>query len=182
MKKAIPSILNVRIRPIEPGDFNFIRSLAAEFPTFTIPSEYLLWFLSHFHPEYCRILEQEAGCSKAYLLALPTTTPRNGIAIWQVAATAPNHPFALEYFTAYLRDLAVRTGATSISFTSPTDSTSLRLIRLLAKQFFSCDVAQVASVPSGQREYEFRLSIEASASTKRNSRSTSSVCHPPRNS
>lgn len=182
MKKVIQSLLNVRIRPIEPGDFNFIRSLAAEFPTFTIPSEYLLWFLSHFHPEYCRLLEQESGGSKAYLLALPTSSPRNGIAIWQVAATDPNRPFALEYFAAYLRDLVERTGATSISFTSPQDAASLRLIRLLARQFFYCDVEQVVPVPSGQGEYEFRLSIETEPPAKRKSRSTYAVRPLPLNS
>ena len=161
MKKAIQSLLNVRIRPLEPGDFNFIRSLAAEFPTFTIPSEYLLWFLFHFHPDYCRILEQESGGSKAYLLGLPTTTPRNGIAIWQVAATAPNRPFALEYFAAYLSELIERTGTTSVFFTMSKDSASLRLIRSLAKKFGDCEVVRLASVPSGQGEYEFRLSLEA---------------------
>lgn len=175
MKKAIQSLLNVRIRPIEPGDFNFIRSLAAEFPTFTVPSEYLLWFLSHFHPEYCRILEQESVGSKAYLLALPTTTPRNGIAIWQVAATEPNRPFALEYFAAYLRDLVERTGVTSVFFTMSGDSASLRLIRSLAKKFGGCEVVRLASVPSKQGEYEFRLSIETEPPAKRKSRSTSAV-------
>jgi hypothetical protein len=182
MKKAIPSLLNVRIRPIEPGDFNFIRSLAAEFPTFTIPSEYLLWFLSHFHPEYCRILEQESGGSKAYLLALPTTNPRNGIAIWQVAASEPNRPFALEYFAAYLRDLVERTGATSVFFTMPKASASLRLIRSLARKFGGCEVIQLASVPSEQGEYEFRLSIETVSSARRKPRSTSAVRDLPLNS
>jgi hypothetical protein len=167
MKKAIHPLLNVRLRPIEPRDFGFIRTLAAEFPTFTIPSEYLLWFLSRFHPEYCRIIEHESGALKAYLLAMPTTKPRDGIAIWQVAAATPNHPFALEYFTAYLRDLAEHLETKFIFFTSPMDSTSLRLIRSLAKQFFGCGVAQVGPVPSGQGECEFRLNINADYSKKK---------------
>jgi hypothetical protein len=159
MEKSIKTPSNPHIRAIEPEDFAFIRSLAAEFPTFTVPSEYLLWFLSRFHPSYCRVIEQGPGSLKAYLLAMPSSEPQNGIAIWQVAAAASDHSFALEYFAAYLRELVGRSGATSISFTTPKASASLRLIRSLAKQFFDCDAIQVDSVPAGQNEYEFRLSI-----------------------
>jgi hypothetical protein len=164
MRKAAPPLFNARIRPVEPKDFAFIRSLAAEFQSFTVPSEYILWFLTRFHPDYCRVLEDESGVLKAYLLAIPTSNPGNGIAIWQVAATKPDHAFALEYFAAYLRDLVERTEATSISFTTQNDSASLRLIRLLAKQFFGCDATQLHAVPTEQGEYEFRLSVGAAPS------------------
>jgi hypothetical protein len=162
MKKSIQSFYKTHIRPAEPKDFAFIRSLAAEFPKFTVPSEYILWFLTRFHPDYCRVLEQDAGDLKAYLLAVPTSDPPNAIAIWQVAAATPNHAFALEYFAAYLRDLAEHTHATSISFTASRDSASMRLIRSLARQFFNCGVEQLSPVPTGQGELEFRLSINLS--------------------
>ena len=162
MKKAARPLFNTHIRSVEPNDFGFIRSLAAEFPSFTVPSEFILWFLTRFHPDYCRVLEQETGDLKAYLLAMPTSNPQNGIAIWQVAGAKPNHAFALEYFTAYLRDLVEHSGATSISFTLQQESTaSLRLIRSLAMQFFDSDVVRLDSVPAGQGEHEFRLSIGA---------------------
>ena len=137
----------------------FIKSLASEFPTFTVPSDYILWFLSRFHPDYCQVLEQESGDLNAYLLAIPTTDPPNAIAIWQIAAAMPNRTFALEHFAAYLRDLVERTNAKSVFFTTSQDSASLRLIRLLASQFADCEVEQLNPVPSGQGEYEFRLSI-----------------------
>jgi hypothetical protein len=159
MTKTAKSLFNMRIRPMEPRDFGFIRSLAADFPTFTVPSEYILWFFAHFHPDYCRVLEQESGALKAYLLAMPTSDPRNGIAIWQVAAATPNRGFALEYFAAYIRELAEHSGTSSILFSTSRESASLRLIRSLAKQFFDCEVAQVSSVPVGQGECEFCLSI-----------------------
>ncbi len=169
MKKAVQTLFKTRIRPMESKDFAFIRSLAAEFSAFTVPSEYILWFLTRFHPEYCRVLEQESGGLKAYLLAMPTSNPQNGIAIWQVAASKPNHAFALEYFAAYLRDLADRTGAMSIFFTtSQESSSSLRLIRSLASQFFDSEVVQLNSVPAGQEEYEFQLSIGAAPSGREN--------------
>lgn len=168
MKKAVKTLLKTRIRSMEPRDFTFIRSLAAELPTFTVPSDYILWFFIRFHPDYCRVLEQETGDLKAYLLAMPTSNPQNGIAIWQVAAVQTNQAFALEYFTAYLRDLVERTGATSIAFTIQQESSaSLRLIRSLAKQFFDCDVVQLNSVPTGQGEYEFQLSINAGSAGKK---------------
>ncbi len=149
----------MHIRPVEPKDCAFIRSLAAQFPTFTVPSDYILWFLTRFHPDYCRVLEQGSGNLQAYLLAMPTSDPANGIAIWQVAAAKPNHAFALEYFTAYLRDLVERTSVTSIIFTTSQDPVSLRLIRSLARQFFNCEVVQLNPVPTEQGEYEFRLSF-----------------------
>jgi hypothetical protein len=162
MAKSVKPFLNMGIRPIEPKDFGFIRSLAADFPMFTVPSEYILWFFAHFHPDYCRVLEQESGSLKAYLLAMPTSNPGNGIAIWQVAAATPNRGFALEYFASHIRDLAERTGAMSIFFTTSQESASLRLIRTLAKQFFDCEVEQVNRVTVGQGEHEFRLSIDRS--------------------
>ena len=164
MKNVVQPLLRTRIRSMEPRDFAFVRSLAAEFSTFTVPSEYLLWFFTQFHPEYCQVLEQESGDLRAYLLAIPTSNPANGIAIWQVAATTPNHPFALEYFAAHLRNLMDRTGVTSVFFTTRKDSrASLRLIRSLAK-LFDCDLVQLNSVPSGQGEYEFQLSIRTGRS------------------
>jgi hypothetical protein len=145
---------------MEPRDFAFIRSLAAEFSTFTVPSDYVLWFFTRFHPKYCQVLEQESGGLRAYLLAMPTSNPGDGIAIWQVAATKPNHAFALEYFTSYLRELADHTGAKSVFFTTQKESlASLRLIRSLAKEFFDCDLEQLNPIPTEQGEYEFRLSI-----------------------
>lgn len=168
MEKADPTIFNLRIRSVEPKDFAFIQSLAGEFAAFTVPPEYILWFLIRFHPDFCRVIEQESGTPKAYLLAMPTSDPQNGIAIWQVAATKPNHAFALEYFAAYLRDLVVRTGTTSVFFTMSKASASLRLIRSLAKQFGDCEVVQLNSVPTDQGEYEFRLSIgEVSSGSKK---------------
>ena len=160
MKKAIQPLFNTLIRSVEPRDFAFIRSLASEFPTFTVPSEYILWFLMRFHPDYCRVLEQNPRNLKAYLLAVPTSDPPNGIAIWQVAAASPNHAFALEYFTAHLRDLVERTQATSISFTASQNSASMRLIRSLARQFFDCEAKQLDPIPTGQGEHEFRLTIK----------------------
>jgi hypothetical protein len=159
MKRAKETLFGTRIRPVEPKDFSFIRALASKFPTFTVPSEFILWFFARFHPDYCRVLEDESGHLKAYLLAMPTSNPGDGIAIWQIAASTPNRSFALEYFSAYLRALVERTGATSISFTAPQDAAMLRLIRSLAKQFFDCEVVQLDSVPTGQAECEFRLSI-----------------------
>ena len=159
MKKSIQSFFKTNIRPVEPKDFSFIQSLAGEFPTFTVPSDYVLWFLSRFHPDYCRVLEQESGDLKAYLLAIPTTDPAYGIAIWQIAAAGPNRVLALEHFAAYLHDLVERTHTTSVFFTTSRDSTLLRLIRLLASQFANCGVEQLEPVPTGQGEHQFRLSI-----------------------
>lgn len=159
MKKIVQPLFKTHIRSVEPRDFVFIRSLAAKFPTFTVPPQYVLWFLTKFHPDYCRVLEQESGDLKAYLLAMPTSEPENGIAIWQVAAMAPSQAFALEHFSAYLRDLVELTHANSISFTASRDSRSMRLIRSLARQFFNCGVALLNPVPTEQGEHEFRLML-----------------------
>jgi hypothetical protein len=167
MKKAVQPLFKTRIRSMEPRDFGSIRSLAAELPSFTVPSEYILWFFVRFQPDYCRVLEQESGDMKGYLLAMPTSNPQNGIAIWQVAAVQPNQAFALEYFAAYLRELVDRTGTTSIFFTMSAASASLRLIRTLARQFGGGEVVKLNSVPTGQGENEFQLFIgEASSGTE----------------
>jgi hypothetical protein len=159
MNKAVQPLFKMHIRPIEPRDFGFIRSLASQFPTFTVPSDYLLWFFSHFHTDFCRVLEDVSGSLKAYLLAMPTSDPSNGVAIWQVAASVPNHGFALEYFADYIGSLAERVGATSVFFTAAMDPAQMRLIRAIVKQFFNSDVVQIDAVPAGQSEHEFHFSI-----------------------
>jgi hypothetical protein len=90
MNKDFQPLFKPQIRAVELTDFPFIRSLASQFPTFTVPSEYILWFLTRFHPDYCRVLEQDEGDLKAYLLAMRTSDPPDGIAIWQVAAATPS--------------------------------------------------------------------------------------------
>ena len=150
---------NLRIRPIEPRDFAFIQSLASRLPAFTVPSNYILWFFSRFHPDYCRVLERSSTETVAYLLAMPTSTPSMGIAIWQIAAVESAHALVLEHFAAYLRDLVEATGSTSLFFTTQPSSTQLRLIQVLAGQFGSCEVSKRDSVPAGQGEYEFSLFI-----------------------
>jgi len=168
MKRAKETLFGTRIRSIEPKDFSFIRALASEFPTFTVPSEFILWFFTRFHPDYCRVLEDESGDLKGYLVSMPASDPRDGIAIWQVAAAKPNHAFALEYFAAHLRELVERTSAKSLFFTGPQDAASLRLIRVLAKQFGDCEVIQLDPVPAGQGEYEYRLSPNLSRPERKN--------------
>jgi|SRR5579862_299828 len=158
MTKSIEALFKANIRPITPADFDFIRNLAAKFPNFTVPSEFLLWFFSQYHPDYCRILEQEEEGPKAYLLAMPTTAPENGIAIWQVAASPPIQPFSLEYFAAYLREVIDRTGASSLSFSASEEAGTLRLIRSLANRFSDCRVSRIGPVPVAQGECEFRIS------------------------
>jgi len=131
------NFFNVRLRSIEVADFEFIRSLASNTSFFTVPPEYVLWLFARFHPDYCRVLEQASGELKGYLLAMPTSEPTNGIAIWQIAAVDQGRPFALEYFAAYLRELALRTAATSLSFTiKDGDQVLMRLVKLLATHFF----------------------------------------------
>jgi hypothetical protein len=151
--------INLRIRPVEPGDFGFIRSLAADLSSFSVPSEYILWYFARFHPDYCRVLEDPSGNLKAYLLAMPTSEPRNGIAVWQIGSSRTEQPFALEHFAAYLRDLMDREGARSLSFTTTQESSLMRLVRVLAKQFGGCEPVLVGPVPTGQGELEFRLSV-----------------------
>jgi hypothetical protein len=150
---------NLRIHPITPEDFGFIRSLAAELSSFSVPSEYILWFFVRFHPNYCGVLEDAAGSPRAYLLAMPTSEPPNGIAVWQIGSPRIVQSFALEHFAAYLRDLSDQKGAVSLSFTATKDSPMMRLVRVLAKQFGGCEPVSVGLVPSGQGEHEFRLSL-----------------------
>jgi hypothetical protein len=157
MSKKPESLFNVRIRSIEPRDFGFIQSLATSLPAFTVPSDFVLWLFTKFHPEYCRVLEDESGTAQAYLIAMPTSDPPTGIVIWQIAAAGSGQPFALEYFAAYLRDLVERTSATSVFFTASSDPASLRLIRSLTKHFGNCDFEQIDLVPASPGEHVFRI-------------------------
>jgi hypothetical protein len=97
---------------------------------------------------------------------MPTSNPRDGIAIWQAAAAESDRAFTLEFFAAYLRDLVGHTGVESVFFSMPNDPAALRLINSLAKQFANCEIERINSVPAGQNEFEFRLSLKASKKKK----------------
>ncbi|HWZ44755.1 MAG TPA: hypothetical protein VNW97_14865 [Candidatus Saccharimonadales bacterium] len=77
---------NLTVRPLNPCDVYFVRSLAAELPGFTIPSEYELWMLRRFDSKTCRIAEADGRGPIGYLLARAIPESHE-LFIWQLACT-----------------------------------------------------------------------------------------------
>src|ERR1035438_7684513 len=78
---------SLTVRPIVPGDFRFIRSLASIIDGYTVPSPYVSWMLGRFHGGLCAVAADTGHNRLGYVLAMPTSDPGDGVFVWQLAVT-----------------------------------------------------------------------------------------------
>src|ERR1019366_5719000 len=78
---------SVIVRPLVPGDFEFVRSLAATVPGYTVCPPYVLWMLSRLHGHFCAVAMARDQSRLGYLLAMSASDPSDAVFVWQLAAT-----------------------------------------------------------------------------------------------
>lgn len=147
----------VSVRRMRVSDFPFVKQLASQTRTYTVPSDYVLWMLSRCHPDLCAVAELR-GASVAYVLALTTHQPRHGMFIWQFASTLQGARHrAPAGLAKYIRRRVQEHGIERIDFTAVPGSASLRSIQTLAQKYFG-SIAQKSnrlppSVLGRERQY-----------------------------
>lgn len=146
----------VCVRQVTNSDFSFIRELASEESTFTVPSDYILWMLSKIHPEVCLVAASPDKKPIGYLLGLIDDTKQT-LFIWQIAVThCGGEKDVAVRLLSHVKEVMVARKLTKISFTMQP-----RLARLwgcrVAKQVFGAFPEQCGEGINGEPEYTIAL-------------------------
>ena len=156
---------HIHVRPMEMGDFEFIRGLASQQPNFTVPSFYMLWLFMRIKGSICLVAEHNAKGTLAYLLAVPIEGVGKSIFIWQLSVTELKEPNAgivaiLQEF--HKRILAL--GVDRLLFSTIVDSPIYRLIRRYAWDLARLVPQKLNPLPPaiGGDESEFLLRLDPS--------------------
>lgn len=156
------SMASVIVRSLVPEDFEFVRSLAADIPGYTVCPPYLLWMLSRLHGRFCVVAVTPDNSRLGYLLAMPASDPADAVFVWQLATTFRGRRLkAQDQLASYLKEATRVRGVGRILFTSVPNSSSERSVRSLAKRIFSATPQMTQRLPESvsQKEREYSLSL-----------------------
>lgn len=154
------------IRPLEVGDFTFVRELAAQQQNFTIPPPYVLWMLLKLKPVLSLIatLEKEP---LGYLLALPVGDASESVFVWQLATSG--NAKGREAGTRLVQEFKAKTSALrfeSIVFTSTPGTAHFRAVRQYISNVFGLETLEEAVLPEivavSERQYRVSLADDSS--------------------
>lgn len=148
----------IATRRIEVTDHVAVAAIAQQTGGFTVPTEYLLWFLSETQGELCRVAIDSDGQCLAYLLAA-LGVGTGEITVWQLG-TAAAIPNAVQAMRDLLDDLVTVAGATGIrSFCFSSDSSRARRVCRLAKAVTGCEPKRVFDRFAPPSERLFRVTV-----------------------
>lgn len=157
------NVSHIHVRPLEIGDFDFVRALASRQPNFTVPPVYVLWLLMRIKGAVCLVAEHSIKGLLAYLLAVPVEGPGNSIFIWQVAALEgrEGNRGIMAILTKF-RDLIFTLSVERVLFSTVLDSPVYRLIRRYAWKLASLVPQRLNPLPSAveRDESEFSLNLQ----------------------
>jgi len=159
---SMPQVSHIHVRPLEIGDFEFVRNLASKQPTFTVPPVYVLWLILRIKGAVCIIAEHSQDGPLAYLLAVPVEGPGNSIFIWQLAATEGRQrtKATISLLTA-LRETMICRNIDNVLFSSIPNSAVHRLIRRYARDLGPLVPRVLSTLPRSvdSKESEFLLNL-----------------------
>jgi hypothetical protein len=154
---------HIHVRPLELGDFDFVRNLASRQPNFTVPPVYVLWLLIRIRGSICLVAEHSAEGVLAYLLSVPVEGPGNSVFIWQVAASEgrQRNKAMLATLTRF-REIVFALSVEKVFFSTVLNSPIYRLIRRYAWQLASLVPEELNPLPSvvNSNESEFWLDLK----------------------
>jgi len=160
---------HIHVRPLEIGDFEFVRRLASKQPSFTVPSAYILWLLLKIDGAICLISEHSTEGPLAYLLALPVKDPRHSVFVWQFAASeGPEREAASLALLTESSEVAARLEVENVVFSCVPNSAEYRAIRRYARKIFSSVPRALSSLPPlvNPSEREFLLPLKGNRESK----------------
>lgn len=153
---------HIHVRPLEIGDFEFVRSLASQQPHFTVPPVYVLWLLLRIKGTACFVAEGSERGQAGYLLAVPIEGPDETLFVWQLAALprGERERTTLALLTA-LRSLANARHIRTIAFSMEPNSAAYRLISRYTSELAATTPRLISALPSliagGESEYRIDL-------------------------
>jgi len=151
---------HIHVRPLELGDFEFVRDLASRQAGFTIPPVYVLWLLLRIEGSVCLAAEHSAKGLLAYLLAVPVAGPQKSLFIWQLAASGGTK--AMSEILNRLREVVFELSIEKVLFSTVFNSPTYRLIRRYAWRLASIIPERLNPLPAAidDKETEFLLTVK----------------------
>jgi hypothetical protein len=153
---------HIHVRPLEIGDFNFVRELASMQPNFTVPPVYVLWLMLKIKGAVSLVAEHSSDGLLGYLIAIPIEGPADSMFVWQLAASrAPRRAKAtmalLTEFRRIINELSIKV----VFFSSVPHSAVFRTLRGYARKVFSSVPDPLNALPSevSAEECEFVLKL-----------------------
>src|SRR5437764_1269512 len=114
---------HIHVRPLEIGDFTFVRDLASKQRTFTVPPLYILWLMLRIKGAISLVAEHTSRGPLAYLLAVPVEGPEDSIFVWQLAASkGPGQANATLALLVEFRNMVGELAVSHIMFSSVPNS------------------------------------------------------------
>jgi hypothetical protein len=158
----MPDTSHIHVRPLEIGDFDFVRELASEQQNFTVPPVYVLWLMLRIKGAICLVAEHSARGLLGYLIAVPIEAPTESMFVWQFAvlkgqSRAKATLAILIEFRKILTDLSIR----NLSFSTVPHSAVFRTLRGYARKIFASVPDALSVLPPGvnAEESEFLLNL-----------------------
>jgi hypothetical protein len=158
----MPDTSHIHIRPLEIGDFTFVRELASRQRNFTIPPVYVLWLIVRIKGAACLVAEDGERGQAGYLLAVPIEGPEESLFVWQLAALpgGEQEKATLALLVA-LREFASDKHIRTIAFSMEPSSAAYRLISRYTNRLVASSPRLTSVLPpiiaAGESEYRVDL-------------------------
>ena len=152
---------HIQVRRLNISDFAFVRELASQQSTFTIPPPYVLWLLLKDYRNVCLVAEDDRIGPVAYLLAIPVQ-PSGSLYVWQLAVSGKGkRSNAILQLLRELRRTTQKMRIRRIMFSTLPQSATFRMIRRYVTTVFGSHLGVNSALPSmiapGETEYRFEL-------------------------
>jgi hypothetical protein len=158
----MPYTSHIHIRPLEIGDFDFVRELASKQPSFTIPPVYVLWLVLKIKGAISLVAEHNRDGLLGYLIAVPIEGPVDSMFVWQFAVSKGSRRLKatmalLTEFRTIIEERSIR----NIFFSTEPRSPVFRTLRSYARKVFSSVPDVLNSLPPAvsAKESEFLLNL-----------------------
>jgi hypothetical protein len=158
----MPNTSHIHVRPLEIGDFDFVRELASKQRNFTIPPVYVLWLMLRIKGAISLVAEHNSDGLVGYLIAVPIEGPANSLFVWQLAVSkGSTHTKATTALLTELRELTEERSIRNIFFSTVPGSAVFRTLRSYTKKVFSSVPDVLNSLPQAvsAKESEFLLNL-----------------------
>ena len=159
----MPDTSHIHVRPLEIGDFNFVREMASRQRNFTIPPVYVLWLIVRIKGAACFVAEDSDRGQAGYLLAVPIEGPEESLFVWQLAALpgGEQEKTTLSLLVA-LREFASDRHIRAIAFSMEPRSAAYRLISRYTSKLAASSPRFTSVLPPivATGESEYRIDLE----------------------
>ena len=114
---------NIRLRPLQPGDYKAIAEIAEATPGFSVPTTYIVWMMATTQGDLCQVAIDSNDSVIGYTLGMRTFQPEVGFS-WQTAVLPEYRSRRVAAaLVAHTTQVAKASGISIVRFTSTSAQT-----------------------------------------------------------